>query len=548
MHGANSTEFDPDTPTRSSSCCPSSRTSRTWAARCGSAPSPSSCASGTRAHDAYGETLVYERHRHRYEVNNHLRPRLEAAGLRVSGVFAAKDLVEVIELRGPSRGSSPRSSTPSSSRARRGRSRSSATSSGAAIARVAVRGPRAHGMTDGGRGRGALGLFLELAAISSPSGDERAVVDVCIAYLRDLGLEPAEDDAAAAARRRGRQPLSAASLPRRARRGTPIFLCAHVDTVEPTAPIDPVVQRRRRHATRDDDDPRRRQQGDRRRDARRPSADRRGAGTPHAGIELVLSAQEEIGLHGVKAFDARSACTRASATSTTTPRRSAASCTAAPCQYSIDARFLGRAAHAGIAPEEGRNAIAAARARDRRDAASAGSTTRRPRTSGRSRRRRPQHRGRPLRRAGSRCARATTSAALRESQTMLDAIAHAANAAELRARDGDDPRVPRVPAAPLRSRRRRSRERRSCDCGYVPRLLAHRRRRRLARLQRARASRASTSANGMGRSTPPTSASRWPMSRRWSASRWRLCEARPRRRVDPASRATLAPGRRSGIA
>ena len=54
--------------------------------------------SGTRAHEAYGETLVYERHRHRYEVNNHLRPRLEAAGLRVSGVFAAKDLVEVIEL------------------------------------------------------------------------------------------------------------------------------------------------------------------------------------------------------------------------------------------------------------------------------------------------------------------------------------------------------------------------------------------------------------------------------------------------------------------
>ena len=53
---------------------------------------------GTHAHEAYGETLVYERHRHRYEVNNHLRPRLEAAGLHVSGVFAAKDLVEVIEL------------------------------------------------------------------------------------------------------------------------------------------------------------------------------------------------------------------------------------------------------------------------------------------------------------------------------------------------------------------------------------------------------------------------------------------------------------------
>ena len=70
---------------RSSRCCPSSRTSRTWAARCAWAPSPSSCAAGTRAHDAYGETLVYERHRHRYEVNNHLRPRLEAAGLQRLG-------------------------------------------------------------------------------------------------------------------------------------------------------------------------------------------------------------------------------------------------------------------------------------------------------------------------------------------------------------------------------------------------------------------------------------------------------------------------------
>ena len=36
---------------------------------------------GTLAHAAYGETLIYERHRHRYEVNNHLRPQLEAAGL-----------------------------------------------------------------------------------------------------------------------------------------------------------------------------------------------------------------------------------------------------------------------------------------------------------------------------------------------------------------------------------------------------------------------------------------------------------------------------------
>jgi len=40
---------------------------------------------------------------------------------------------------------------------------------------------------------GALGLFLELAAIPSPSRQERIVMDRCVAYLRDLGLDPHED-------------------------------------------------------------------------------------------------------------------------------------------------------------------------------------------------------------------------------------------------------------------------------------------------------------------------------------------------------------------
>ena len=53
---------------------------------------------GTRAHAAYGETTIYERHRHRYEVNNAIRPQLEAAGLRISGTYASKNLVEVLEL------------------------------------------------------------------------------------------------------------------------------------------------------------------------------------------------------------------------------------------------------------------------------------------------------------------------------------------------------------------------------------------------------------------------------------------------------------------
>src|SRR5947209_12897929 len=57
-----------------------------------------------KLHDAtlvrrlYGEPVVYERHRHRYEVNNHLRRRLEAAGLICSGTSPDERLVEAIEL------------------------------------------------------------------------------------------------------------------------------------------------------------------------------------------------------------------------------------------------------------------------------------------------------------------------------------------------------------------------------------------------------------------------------------------------------------------
>jgi CTP synthase len=53
---------------------------------------------GTRVRLLYGEAVVYERHRHRYEVNNHLRRRLESAGLICSGTSPDERLVEAIEL------------------------------------------------------------------------------------------------------------------------------------------------------------------------------------------------------------------------------------------------------------------------------------------------------------------------------------------------------------------------------------------------------------------------------------------------------------------
>ncbi len=53
---------------------------------------------GTRAHEAYGEEIVYERHRHRYEVNNAYRDRLREAGLVISGVSPDERLCEMVEL------------------------------------------------------------------------------------------------------------------------------------------------------------------------------------------------------------------------------------------------------------------------------------------------------------------------------------------------------------------------------------------------------------------------------------------------------------------
>jgi CTP synthase len=53
---------------------------------------------GSRAHAAYGEHVVHERHRHRYEVNNHYRQGLVDAGLVVSGTFQSGRLVEIVEL------------------------------------------------------------------------------------------------------------------------------------------------------------------------------------------------------------------------------------------------------------------------------------------------------------------------------------------------------------------------------------------------------------------------------------------------------------------
>ena len=82
-------------------------------------------------------------------------------------------------------------------------------------------------------------------------------------------------------------------------------------------------------------------------------------GLPHAGIELLITTQEEVGLRGAKAF----AATRLHARHGYVFDHAApigAIVTRAPSQFTIYADFTGRPAHAGIAPEQGRSAIAAA--------------------------------------------------------------------------------------------------------------------------------------------------------------------------------------------
>jgi tripeptide aminopeptidase len=196
--------------------------------------------------------------------------------------------------------------------------------------------------------------FAELCRIESPSGRERACADRVTEELRGLGLEVDEDSAGPIvgsdagnllARLPGPGPES-------------ILLCAHLDTVPPLAPIEPVIvdggwenaedgilgadnkaaiavliELARRFAAR--------------------------AEQPPIGLELLLTVSEENGLRGAQAFD----------TSRLTSKFGyvfdhaspiGGIVVSAPTYDQIVAVFHGRAAHAGIRPEQGRSAILAA--------------------------------------------------------------------------------------------------------------------------------------------------------------------------------------------
>jgi tripeptide aminopeptidase len=203
----------------------------------------------------------------------------------------------------------------------------------------------------------AISLFLELAALPSPSGEERGVADRVLDYLGSLGLEAFEDDAGPRIGSSMGNILS--SLGRNGNgSGLPLFFCAHLDTVPPEGPIKPVVG---------EDEVVRNAAGT------ILGADNKAAvasmleavarviedGRAHAGVELLFTPKEEVGLVGASAFDeSRLEAKVGYVYDHAGPIGEVI--LGAPYQRKLDVHFRGRAAHAGMFPEEGRSAIVAA--------------------------------------------------------------------------------------------------------------------------------------------------------------------------------------------
>jgi CTP synthase len=98
LEGANSAEFDPNTPypvidimAEQKDVTDKGATMRLGSYECLLTP-------GTRSYRAYARDSVRERHRHRYEFNNKYLQTLEKAGLKIAGRNPKRDLVEIVEL------------------------------------------------------------------------------------------------------------------------------------------------------------------------------------------------------------------------------------------------------------------------------------------------------------------------------------------------------------------------------------------------------------------------------------------------------------------
>ena len=96
---ANSTEFDMFTEHPVIDFMPDQRTMQEKGGTMRLGLYPARLTPGSKAAQVYGTELIYERHRHRFEVNNQYRPLLEAAGMILSGQSPDGRLVEIIELK-----------------------------------------------------------------------------------------------------------------------------------------------------------------------------------------------------------------------------------------------------------------------------------------------------------------------------------------------------------------------------------------------------------------------------------------------------------------
>jgi tripeptide aminopeptidase len=197
--------------------------------------------------------------------------------------------------------------------------------------------------------------FVRLCEIRSPTGEEREVADTVAAELRALGLEVGEDEAAGPAGAGAGNLL--ARLP--GQRDEWVMFCAHLDTVPHRGQVEVI-----------DDEGVFRSRGE-----TILGADNKAAvavfmelvarqatgGPPPVGIELLLTVAEEQGLRGAKAFDTSRLRSRVGfVLDHAGPVGEVV--VATPTQQKIRADFAGVEAHAGIRPEDGSSAIAAAAA------------------------------------------------------------------------------------------------------------------------------------------------------------------------------------------
>lgn len=199
-------------------------------------------------------------------------------------------------------------------------------------------------------------LFLDLLNINSPSLAEREMADRTRSILSGLGFEVHEDDAAAAIG--GNAGNIIGFKQGRAERGLRILLSAHLDTVEPTAARVPVIT----------EDGAVKSSGE----AVLGADDKAGVAVvleavrvaieediPFRSLQVIFDVAEEPGLRGAKHL--RREDIRADVAYVFDTEKPVASIiTSAPSHNSIKFRVMGRAAHAGIRPEDGINAILAA--------------------------------------------------------------------------------------------------------------------------------------------------------------------------------------------